>query len=85
MAMAGRGDARTGPDQQRLQEVDARYVRSQMKKIKRAKQDGEHGKAERLATELLQYLGLDEDAEMPVLEVVQNTGFAYKQVRRDIY
>lgn len=42
-----------------LREVDRRYIKFKMKQIKKAKQQGNKGLAQRHATELLQFLGVD--------------------------
>jgi membrane protein required for beta-lactamase induction len=64
---------------------DGKYVKRQMKAIKKAKQNGNDAKAKRLATELLQYFGMDEDSETPILDVVENVGSTYETAVRDLY
>jgi len=59
-------------EQQQLRETDRNYVQFKMKRIKKAKQRGNNAEAERHATELIQYLGLDFDgmAEVPIENII---------------
>lgn len=47
-------------------ETDRRYVKFKMQRIKELKQKGNNPAAERHATELIQYLGLDDESELPI-------------------
>lgn len=71
------------PNQKRLQETDARYFKQQMKNLKQAKQNGNHGRANRIAVEILQYFGIDEDSETPIINSVEDVGNNYENMLRD--
>lgn len=45
-------------NRQQMAETDRKYVKFKMKEIKKAMQNGNRGRAERLRVELLQYLGM---------------------------
>lgn len=58
---------RNPPSTENLQtETHRKYIKFKMKQVKRAKQRGNQAKAQRHATELLQYLGLDGRSEPPI-------------------
>lgn len=49
-----------------LKETDRKYIKFKMKRVKKAKKRGNNAEAERHATELIQYLGLEEGSEAPI-------------------
>lgn len=53
-------------DNMDFRETDRRYTKFKSKRIKREKKRGNTAAAERHATELLQYLGLDGSSELPI-------------------
>ena len=53
-------------NEQRNRKKDRKYIKFKMQKIKKAKEKGNSGAANRHATELTQYLGLDEGSETPI-------------------
>lgn len=66
-----------------LREIDRRYIKFKMQRIKRAKKRGNDPVARRHATELIQMLGLNDDTDMPIEEMVELleenvTGFQYQ-------
>lgn len=52
-----------------MREVDRKYIKFKMKRVKREKTRGNAPAAERHADELVQYLGLDE-RELPIERIV---------------
>jgi len=53
-------------NEQLNRESDRKYIQFKMKKIKKAKKKGNNAAASRHATELTQYLGLDEGSATPI-------------------
>lgn len=53
-------------NESRKREQDRKYVKFKSKRVKRAKKRGNNAAAQRHATELIQYLGLDEGSETPI-------------------
>lgn len=64
---------------QQMSEVDAKFYKMKMKQFKRAKQNGNDGRAERIAVELEQYFG-NSDSETPIVREVENIGSNFEQL-----
>lgn len=56
--------------EQAMREVDRKYIKFKMQRIKQAKKRGNDAAARRHATELIQMLGLNEDTDMPIEDMV---------------